>query len=169
MNKIIFASGLITLFAACGQQTPPNTTTQPTNTPPSTAIYNLTATQDSLDKVNSALVLQSGDQINHAYVSLLDSSVALTANMRADHRIFGYIAPDIRSQRLLLLSIYTTDVEQNPFQCPLGAYYDTANPEAPAIKYLSTEGDFVKTIATSKAQQSTVLFFEKKWITFDNE
>jgi hypothetical protein len=87
--------------------------------------------------------------------------------MRRDHRIFGYAAPDTKSERLLLLSIFTSDVENNPFQCKLGAYYDTGGMDGVGLKYAGTAGDFVKALATDNANKTTTVYFEKKWIEME--
>ena len=80
---------------------------------------------------------------------------------------FGYAKPDIKSERLLLLSVFTIDVENNPFGCRLGAYYDTGGMDELTLKYNSTTGDFVKATAIDKANNSTTIYFEKKWIEFE--
>lgn len=123
---------------------------------------------DSLDNANNTSVMNSGDDITRAYVMLSsgDSSIYLTANIRKDHRIFGYAAPDIHSEKLLLLSVFTDDVENNPFQCKLGAYYDTNDMSALKLKYIETAGNFVRAYAVDTAGNRTTLYFEKKWIEF---
>lgn len=124
---------------------------------------------DSIEKENNESVVASGDNITKAFVFLKDgdSTINLTANIRQDHRIFGYAKPDIKSERLLLLSIFTNDVENNPFGCKLGAYYDTGGMDELTLKYISTNGNFVKATATDKENNLTTIYFEKKWIEFE--
>jgi hypothetical protein len=124
---------------------------------------------DSIDKANNESVIASGDNITKAFVFLKggDSTINLTANIRQDHRIFGYAKPDINSERLLLLSLFANDVQNNPFGCKLGAYYDTGGMDALTLKYISTTGNFVKAAATDKTNKSTTIYFEKKWIEFE--
>ncbi len=124
---------------------------------------------DSIEKANQASVVASGDNITKAFVFLKDgdSTINLTANIRQDHRIFGYEKPDTKSERVLLLSVFTSDVENNPFSCKLGAYYDTGGMNELTLKYNSTIGNFVKATATDKAHNSTTIYFEKKWIEFE--
>lgn len=86
--------------------------------------------------------------------------------MRQDHRIFGYAKPDLNSDRLFLLSVFTNDVQDNPFQCKLGAYYETIGMKDLTIKYVSTIGNFVKAKATDNQNRATTIYFEKKWIEF---
>ena len=69
-------------------------------------------------------------------------------------------------KRLLLLSVFTNDVENNPFGCKLGAFYDTRSMNELTLNYIMTIGNFVKATATSKTNNSTTLYFEKKWIDF---
>jgi hypothetical protein len=124
---------------------------------------------DSIEKENNESILASGDNITKAFVFLKDgdSSINLTANIRQDHRIFGYAKPDIKSERLLLLSVFTNDVENNPFGCKFGAYYDTNGMDELTLKYNSTSGNFVKASAIDKANNSTTIYFEKKWIELE--
>ena len=124
---------------------------------------------DNIDKENNKSVLASGDNITKASVDLKnqDSTINLTANIRKDHRIFGYAKPTVNSERLLLLSVFTNDVEHNPFDCKLGAYYDTAGMKEMTLKYISTSGKYVKAAAIDKLNNSTTVYFEKKWIEFD--
>lgn len=141
-------------------------TTEPTEIPQS---IKKSTKLDSIDKANNESVVASGDNITKAFVSLKnsDSTIHLGANIRQDHRIFGYAKPDINSEKLFLLSIFTNDVENNPFGCKLGAYYDTGGMENLTLKYKSTTGNFVKAIATDNANNPTTIYFEKKWIELE--
>ena len=150
------------LLSACGQA--PATPEKAAAAPKEAPVKATNATLDSIDTANNNSIAASGNEVTRAYVSAQDSSISLTANMRRDHRIFGYAAPDLTSERLLLLSIYTNDVENNPFRCKLGAYYDTAEMEGMQLKYAGTTGDFVKARVTDKAGKATTVYFEKKWV-----
>jgi hypothetical protein len=127
-----------------------------------------TSRLDSIEKTNNASVIASGDDVTKAYVHLHggDSTINLTAYMRKDHRFFGYATPDVTSERLILFSIFTDDVQNNPFGCKLGAYYDTRI-DSLTLKYVSTKGNFVQAKAVDKTNQSTTVYFEKKWIDFE--
>lgn len=155
-------------LSACGTNNSKEPTTQEVSTVsvPPTPVGALSPQLDSIDKANNESVMASGDQITRAFVSLKerDSTITLVPNMRQDHRFFGYAKPDITSERLLLLSIFTNDVENNPFGCKLGAYYGTSNLENLQLKYKATEGNFVKAIAVGKGGDVTTVYFEKKWI-----
>ena len=172
MRHIFFAIISILLISACGQ----------TNSSPVTAIeksdtvvikkdtvptVNHRTNLDSIEATNNASVKASGNKVTKAYVSRQDSSIDLTANIRLDHRIFGYADPDIKSERLLLFSVFTNDVEKNPFGCKLGSYYDTGGMQNIKLKYLETAGNFIKAVAIDSSNNFTTLYFEKKWIVFE--
>lgn len=166
---------LTLLMTACGPSDPdsprggmPGRAAIPADTAGPSPAPGKSTQLDSIEKTNNESVVASGDNITKAFVFLKDgdSTIYLTADMRKDHRIFGYAKPDIRSERLLLLSIFTNDVEKNPFGCRLGAYYDTGGPGAPVLKYVSTAGNFVKATATGQTDRPATVYFEKKWIVF---
>ncbi|MBO9618042.1 MAG: hypothetical protein J7539_03315 [Niabella sp.] len=119
--------------------------------------------QDSLDTVNRITETSS---LNKAYVSLHkgDSTIVLKANIRLDHRIFGYARPDTNAERVLLLSVFTNDVQGNPFRCRLGAYYETDEMKDFYLKYLGSEGAFIKAIAIDSSNNGVPVYFEKKWV-----
>ena len=176
MLKTIYISTLTLLICACGltdsksdkQENGEQFLKAIDTTKTSQATEKLT-NLDSIEKENNESVVVSGDNITKAYVFLKDgdSTIHLTANKWQDHRIFGYAQPDIKSERLLLLSVFTNDVENNPFGCRLGAYYDTEGMGELTLKYNSTTGNFVKATAIDKAKNSTTVYFEKKWIEFE--
>lgn len=163
------------LLTACGQtasnSTNPSAIPTPVNaeTPKSGDIALTTNSLDSIDKANNESVLASGDDITKVYVNASDSSMFLAANIRRDHRIFGYAQPDIHSKRLFLLSVFTNDVENNPFGCELGAYYDTGDMQDLSLKFVAKAGDFIKAVAINKESKETTIYFEKKWIEFEAE
>ena len=162
MNKLAVITVLMILLSACGETSPKSAegTQEEGN---SAAMSSL----DSIDQTNAESVLAAGDAVTKAYVSSSDSSIFLAANMRQDHRIFAYAQADVNAKRLLLLSIFTNDVENNPFGCELGAYYDTAGMGDLSLKFVSVEGEFVKALAMDKTGKATTLYFEKQWIDFE--
>ena len=175
MRTSVYISTLTLLFCACGQTNPKSdnqnnseqTSIAADTTKTTLGTENLTKL-DSIEKENNESVIASGDKITKVFVFLKDgdSTINLRANIRQDHRIFGYAKPDIKSERLLLLSVFTNDVENNPFSCRLGAYYDTRGMDEFTLKYNSTTGNFIKATAIDKANNSTTIYFEKKWIEF---
>jgi hypothetical protein len=175
MIKIIYILSFILLVSACEQpNSKPENKSIITPSPakvdsvkPISKIEN-PATLDSIDKENNESVIASADNITKASVFLKgDSTIHLTANIRQDHRIFGYENPDIKSERLFLLSVFTNDIKNNPFGCKLGAYYQTSNMDDITLKYISTTGDFIKAEAIDKTNKSTTIYFEKKWVEFE--
>lgn len=173
MIKTIYILTLTLLIGACGQMHPKsdNHKNNEQNIPAIDKAKTNRATEklakhDSITKENNESVVAYGDNVNKAFVFLKDgdSTINLTANIRQDHRIFGYAKPDIKSERLLLLSVFTNDVENNPFDCKLGAYYDTGGMKELTLKYISTNENFVKATVTDKTNKSTPIYFEKKWI-----
>lgn len=176
MSKPIYVYLIFFLAISCQQTNPasdPPVETQPTITKEARTPLNqetsLTTQLDSIDKENNESIVAAGEDINKAFVSLNsgDSTIHLNDSKWQDHRIFGYAAPDTQSERLLLLSIFTNDVENNPFGCKLGAYYDTGGMDNLTLKYSATVGNFVKALAIDKANNSTTIYFEKKWIEIE--
>lgn len=127
-----------------------------------------TSALDSLDQANAAMVATDDESIQKAWLSKADSSIQLTANMRLDHRIFGYAQPDIHSKRMLLISIFTNDVKDNPFQLPYGAYYETNETNGIRLKYTGEEGSFIKANASVEGILKGPVYIEKRWIRFED-
>jgi hypothetical protein len=111
---------------------------------------------------------KNSEEVNTAYVFLSegDSTFQITANMKLDHHFFGYAAPNLNSEKLILFSIFTDEVDSNPNNCRLGAYYDTNGLQDFSLKYSTTDGDFIKVIAT-RNKIKTELYFEKKSVIFN--
>jgi len=122
---------------------------------------------DSINRVNDQSIKESDTNVTLAYVSYQDSSICLVGNMRADYRIFGYAKPDTKSEKLLLISIFTDDVDGNPFRCKFGAYYETSDMKNMNLKYKGTSGNFIKAVIIANKKDETVVYFEKKWIEFE--
>jgi len=162
MRKSIYILTSTILFFACGQSN------QKKDSQVDTQAKVVFTKLDSIEKVNNERIVASGVYITKAIVFLKegDSTINLIANIRQDHRIFGYAKPDIKSERLLLLSVFTDDVENNPFGCKLGAYYETAGMDELTLKFISSNGNFVKAVAIDKTNKSTIIYFEKKVIEF---
>jgi hypothetical protein len=130
---------------------------------------NLQSQLDSIDIANTQSVLASGENVTKAYINQETDELSFWADMKKDHRFFGYAQPDTASKRLLLFSIFSNDVEGNPFQLPLGAYYDTRDLEDRSIAYLGQKGDFIHTQIEDEQGEKTDLYFEKKWVVLDDE
>lgn len=126
---------------------------------------------DSIEQANAKSV-QESDEVTKAYVNLSskDSIIRLHSNIRLDHRFFGYEEADTHSTKLLLFSIFTNDVKDNPFQLKLGAYYDTSGLDSKGLKlkYVGTKGDFVEAKFIDATDIPVCnIYFEKKWIEIE--
>lgn len=125
------------------------------------------AALDSMDLDHAKSIRTTGDLITKAYIQ--DSMLYLDANMRKDHRIFGYAQPDTLSERLFLLSVFTNDIEKNPFELPLGAYYELDSYHPLRIQYHDHDADFIEATATDSLGKKVKLYFERKWVQLENE
>ncbi len=126
---------------------------------------------DSIDQANTESILES-DELTKAQVNLstADSTIHLRANIRVDHRFFGYEKPNIQSKKLLLFSIFTNDVQNNPFQLKFGAYYETSGLDNKGLKlkYLRTKDDFIEAeLIDSSGYSVATIYFEKKWVDIE--
>jgi hypothetical protein len=124
---------------------------------------------DSLDIENNRQVKLAGENITKAYIYMNDSILNLWSDIRSDYRFFGYEKADTLSKRLIFFSVFTNDVKNNPFNCKLGAYYSMPNRDKLLIKYEAIQGAYIKTIATNKKGEKTILYFEEKWVEFETE
>ncbi len=102
-----------------------------------------------------------------AQISTNDSLFWVSGEIKCDYRIFGYATPNINSKKLILFSVFTKDVEGNPYGCQHGSYYTSSEFEDKEIKYLKDTGDFVKTIFRSD-KNTSVIFFSKSAVQFIN-
>ncbi|MBL7854465.1 MAG: hypothetical protein JNL17_08695 [Cyclobacteriaceae bacterium] len=172
MTKLILLATLAIFVVACG----PSRSTSDESAADTLANESVVAGKsrskinlDSLDWSNQATIDDLGEDINRAMVLLEsgDSTIFLVANMQKDHRFFGYDRPSLQAERLLLFSIFTNDVENNPFECRLGSYYQTGDMQGQTLKYIGVEGDFIKAVALAQDGTKTTLYFEQKWISLE--
>ncbi len=172
MKKLFCCIGLITFLVSCSD-TAVTKETEAVDSPAILKKDTVVPKKDSilvpLDSVTTAITNQqaiSEEFMQKATVSL-DSSLWLVTNMRMDHRIFGYEKPDITSKKMILLSIFTDEVKDNPFKCPYGAYYSTSDMKDMQLKFISRAGDFIKVAILKNGTKETDVYMEKKWITFE--
>ncbi|RQO74681.1 hypothetical protein DBR43_04660 [Pedobacter sp. KBW06] len=109
----------------------------------------------------------SEDQLNKAEVSMRDSLVRLSANMRLDHRIFGYEKPDTNSRKMILLSIFTSDVKGNPYRCPYGSFYETNEMDGLELRFVLDGDKFIEVNVEKEKAILGKVFIDKKWIEFE--
>ncbi|CAH8283726.1 hypothetical protein EV196_102579 [Mariniflexile fucanivorans] len=96
-----------------------------------------------------------------------DGSIWMSANMKKDHRIFGYKEKDIYSTKMILLSIFTNEVENNPFNCKYGAFYDTNGMHNLKLRYIATEDDFLKIEIINEGKPIDEVYMLKQWFEFE--
>jgi hypothetical protein len=77
------------------------------------------------------------------FIAKIDSSIWLSARKDYEQRIFGYQAADTTSKKMILFSLYKKDLEENPFNCKYGVYYQTNDMKGITLKYASDEAPFV--------------------------
>ena len=109
----------------------------------------------------------SEEAMQKAVISKRDSSFNVYNNIRADYRIIGYESPDTNARKMVLFSVFTSDVKDNPFQCPYGSYYDSAQRDELIIKYVGEQGSFIAANISGNRKKPATVYFEKKWVEFD--
>jgi hypothetical protein len=151
---------LIIIILSCKKSTETNTETKKID-----AIESRFLNLDSVQLTNNHKIENAGEDINRLVISRIDSLIWITASKYTEHRIFGYENPNVNSKKMILISCFTADVEKNPFELPLGAYYEID--ENHKIKFLKIDGDFVKTKFILNGKDMENVYFEKKWTEFD--
>lgn len=102
------------------------------------------------------------------YVNLKTKAFYLQSNIRLDHKFFGYAKPVLSSQKLILFSVFTNDVKDNPHKCSLGAYYETSGlPQGDNIEYMSSGKKFCKMKYVTMSGAETIFYFEKRHLRFE--
>jgi len=129
----------------------------------STQIINIDSTHQTCKDLAKILV---GEETNKATISIKDSSFIVGHDKFHDHQIFGYERPDTRSKKLLLISDFTYDVQDNPYKCKYGAYYTTNSMDSFKIRFIAKTNYFVKCKLLDKERRITNLFFERRFIEF---
>lgn len=104
---------------------------------------------------------------NKGFIDKDTKLFSLVANIRQDHLIIGYAQPDITTQKLICISVFTSDVEHNKYKCPLGAYYQTSDlPEGDNIYFMNVIGQFAKMRYVNSVKKETIFYIKKSWIDF---
>ena len=123
--------------------------------------------QDTLKKQKYVPPDLSEEAMQKAVIYRHDSSFHVFNNIRADYRIIGYALADTNSRKMVLVSVFTSDVKDNPFDCPYGSFYDSAQGEKLVIKYTGERGSFIQANISGENKQPATVYFEKKWVEFD--
>ncbi|MEZ4803495.1 MAG: hypothetical protein R2797_12045 [Gelidibacter sp.] len=114
-------------------------------------------------------IAQSNSEINDKAYIESDSIIWVPQNINSDYKIFGYKNKDSLSEKLILISVFTKDVENNPYDCKYGAYYHTQGMDGLKLKYISTEGDFVKTAIIKNGLIVDKVYMESRWFEFEEK
>lgn len=131
------------------------------------ASHSVSENQLTLDSINTANnnSVEDAGYLTKGFIDEENNSFYIVADIKKDHRIFGYERPDIHSKKLILFSVFTDDVDGNPFSLPLGAYYDTQELEVGSVfKYLSHVDGFVELEFTSP-QEKKLIYIEDNWVS----
>lgn len=107
--------------------------------------------------------------VNKLKVSKKDGAMDLYQSMNQECRIFGYSKPNENSKKLLLLSIWTFDVQGNPSNATFGSYYDTSSMEDLTLKFINKSSDFVKAAILKDNVKVSTVYFKSKWVEFEIE
>lgn len=133
------------------------------NSPP----VQVAAAQDTAKKLAYSPPEINEEAMQKAVIAVRDSTFHVYNNIRADYRIIGYERPDTSSRKMVLFSVFTSDVEGNPFRCPYGAYYDSALGAQLVIKYTAGLESFIQARISGLDRPSATVYFENKWVEFD--
>jgi hypothetical protein len=103
-----------------------------------------------------------------SYLNLLeveeDSTLWFYLDKKKEHTIFGYSKPDTNSVKLIVISIFTYNVKNNPYNCKYGAYYGAAIFNDYTLKMTETEKKFISVNLIRNGAIIDKLYFERKWI-----
>jgi hypothetical protein len=121
---------------------------------------------DSIEKENLQIIEMSNNSTKKLIISNFDSSISLIADVKFYHRIFGYDAPNLKSKRKILISIFTNEVENNPYGCEYGSYYQTADVLEYSMKFISKEKEFMKVKISRANSSDDFVYFPKACVEF---
>ncbi len=109
----------------------------------------------------------AGHAQTKAFVDRKTKNFSLIGNIRNDYKIFGYSFANITSKKLILFSVFTKDIEGNPYKCRLGSYYETSGlKEGDKIIFVSIIGNFVKLNFITSNNIITPFYIKRKLIEF---
>lgn len=78
--------------------------------------------------------------------------------------IFGFRSPDVNSEKMICFSSATSDIEDNPHQCSLGAFYETGEL---IVQFIGFEGAFVKLKIETEEKGLQIFYIENKNVRLD--
>ncbi|WP_375238091.1 lysozyme inhibitor LprI family protein [Aurantibacter sp.] len=103
---------------------------------------------------------------SRAYIEK-DSTIWIPENIHSELKIFGYQDKNIESKKMILISVFTNDVENNPYNCEYGSYYHTQSMSDIVLKYLSTQEVFMEVAVLKKGKLLGKVYMDKKWFVFE--
>jgi hypothetical protein len=129
---------------------------------------NIQSAADTAVKPDTTNELELSDYefTGKAEISKTDSSFWVAADIRKDYRIFGYEKPDTNSRKMILFSVFTKEIQNNPNKCIYGSYYGSNAMEDAELKYIGEDRRFIKTILLRKANHIADIYFLKSQVTF---
>lgn len=173
MRELLFFFLVLVLFS-CRNKTATGTT-KPVNQSVSTTkkdtIFSKKVAPSVASKADKRIPKElpemEGNFIQRALINLKDGSITVYENIRANYRIFGYEAPDTNSKKLILFSVFTNDVKDNPYHCTYGAYYSSGVMQNMEMKYVKRKGNFIQAHLISNSEVVSPLFIHRKWVQFE--
>jgi hypothetical protein len=104
--------------------------------------------------------------IQKGTINLSDSILSISGSIQADYRVIGFANPDTCSKRLIVFSVFTRDVDGNPYGCQYGSYYSTQSIDSVLIKYTAKVKGFIQASVIVNGLKKTSVYFESRWIRF---
>ena len=97
------------------------------------------------------------------YYSKKTKELDYNFSIKYDYKVFGYKEPNTASEKLFLVSIYTKDIEGNPYKCKYGAYYDPSFFKEFELKFDKYIGDFARISIQFNNGKTATIYIEKKY------
>lgn len=169
--QLFLGTFLILIFCSCSRKThliPKNEDNPSTK---STLEVNTRSERSSADQTfTNELELTPIDSnyLSKGYIEK-DSSVWVPQSSRRDYRIFGYQEPSQASKKLFLISIFTSEVENNPFGCKYGSYYDSGamiDEVGIRLKYIAKTPEFWQIALLKEGKIIDYSYVEDMWLEF---
>jgi hypothetical protein len=96
-----------------------------------------------------------------------DSLIWIAANIKKDHQILGYQKSNTNSQRLLLLSVFTSDIETSDGKYKWGANYESSKMGDLSLTYLGDKDDFLIVGVHKVGILVDTVYMERKYFNFE--
>ena len=112
-------------------------------------------------------ILKSDTNSTKLLIDKTDSIASLFANMQSDHNFFGYSQPDSNSTKLILFSIYTNQVKDNPHHCKYGAHYSDTSLEKKHLKFICYSKNYGQFKLMENKKEIAVIYFKNQNFKFD--